>query len=91
MDFLERISTLSLSDSLSKVCYLSYRSTLGNYHPQLIRLMVKGAVYTLSSKKDLLDKVSPNVVPCVGGFVRKTLGSHCYLSFLFKLAYIQWR
>ncbi|XP_065560583.1 ceramide-1-phosphate transfer protein-like [Artemia franciscana] len=58
VDFLERISTLSLSDSLSKVCYLSYRSTLGNYHPQLIRLMVKGAVYTLSSKKDLLDKIN---------------------------------
>lgn len=61
--FLERFCELDSNGNVAAVATSSYKESLSNFHPWLIRNAAKLAMYTLPSRKEFILKINNGVVP----------------------------
>ena len=58
--FLERLGTMDNNDRVSNMATEVYGKSLANHHPWLIRNAAKLAMYSLPSRKDMIQKIAPD-------------------------------
>lgn len=60
--FLQRLSEINDDEIVADIAYRSYSDSLGNFHSWVLRHAAKIAVYSLSSKRELVYKLFHNTI-----------------------------